>query len=236
MPDPQSSARNVEPSLQEILDALNTASEPAESGLRIACPNCITVNASVVRTLKSHFYEFVNDPESRVRLRESRGYCREHAALLPRTGDALGTAIIYADLTDLAIEQLKAAPPKPGIFSRKTIAKKLAPCTACIQEAEASLRYAQALAAGLGAPEVWEALEAGSGLCTGHLQQTLAAADPRLAAKLRAHEIKKLESLKAELYEAIRKSDYRFRHEPIGDEKDAWLRAPGKVVREQPST
>jgi Family of unknown function (DUF6062) len=231
MPDPSSGYRTVEPSLQEILDAIQMPPEVSEGMLQVACPLCITVNASVIRTLKAHFYEFVNDPESRVRLRSSKGYCRHHAALLPKTGDALGTAILYADLTDLAIESLRNPAARGGLLSRFSTPRKPSPCPACTQAEEASMRYTQALAAGLERADLWPVLEQAAGLCTAHLEQTLSAASPECADKLRALEIRKLEALKAELEEIIRKNDYRFRHEPAGPEKDAWLRAPGKVVR-----
>jgi hypothetical protein len=54
--------------------------------------------------------------------------------------------------------------------------------------------------------------------------------DPSDVERLRAIHYDKLESLKAELDEFIRKNDYQFAGEGFGKEGDAWLRAIGMVV------
>ena len=223
----------MEPSLKEILTALQQASAamPEDRAVRMRCPVCISVRASVIRGIKSHFVEFINDPESRVKLRAAGGYCPQHAELLPSTGDALGAAILYADLTDQAIEKLQNTPQRSGLLRRVASQKKLQQCPACLQQSEAEARYALALAAGLNNAEVWQELEAGAGLCTTHLELTLQAAPAETAAKLKQLELQKLQALKVELEEAVRKHDYRFKHEEWGPEKDAWLRAPGKITR-----
>jgi hypothetical protein len=57
------------------------------------------------------------------------------------------------------------------------------------------------------------------------------AADPIVAARLRRREAQRLAALQAELEEIVRKNDYRFRGEPWGPERDAWLRALAKLRR-----
>ena len=210
-----------------------SAAQPEDRAVRMHCPVCITVRASVIRGIKSHFVEFINDPDSRVKLRAAGGYCPQHAELLPSTGDALGAAILYADLTDQAIQKLQSAPQRGGLLRRVASQKKLQQCPACLQQLEAEKRYTLALAAGLNHLEIWQELEAGSGLCTAHLELTLQAAPADMAAKLRQLELQKLEALKGELEEAVRKHDYRFKHKTWGAERDAWLRAPGKITRSE---
>jgi hypothetical protein len=63
-------------------------------------------------------------------------------------------------------------------------------------------------------------------VCLIHLDQTLVAARDagRLRRLLQKHEAI-VSRLIGELDEFQRKSDYRFRGEPIGDEADAWPRA-----------
>ncbi|HOC20590.1 MAG: hypothetical protein GYA30_05625 [Chloroflexi bacterium] len=74
-------------------------------------------------------------------------------------------------------------------------------------------------------PEVQAALVRAGGLCLPHLRTALGASGPAqshtalLAAQREAWTV-----LMAELDGFIRKNDYRFQHEPMGDERDAWLR------------
>jgi hypothetical protein len=71
-----------------------------------------------------------------------------------------------------------------------------------------------------------EALRASPGMCLVHLQQALRLArDGTARAWLLDIEAPKLQGLIDELGEFIRKHDYRFRGEPRGAERDAWLRA-----------
>ncbi|HLK56857.1 MAG TPA: DUF6062 family protein, partial [Chthonomonadaceae bacterium] len=105
------------------------------------------------------------------------------------------------------------------------------PCPACASAEEAQVRYAGALADGLERAEVWSALEAGGVLCVAHAERVLALAKPVPADRLRQLLLVRLEALQAELAEIIRKNDYRFRGEPWGSEKDAWLRALKAITR-----
>ncbi len=77
-------------SYYEVIDA---CSEPN-------CPFCRLGQASANRHLTSLIYDSVNDVSLRATLRESLGYCQDHAWLLPNAGDSapLGIAIIHRDL------------------------------------------------------------------------------------------------------------------------------------------
>ncbi len=70
------------------------------------------------------------------------------------------------------------------------------------------------------------ALIRGGGLCLPHLRLALQASGPAAGYQaLLAAQREAWSALMAELDEFIRKNDYRFQHEPMGDERDSWLRA-----------
>ena len=187
----------------------------------------------MLRSLRAFFTEFVNDPQVRLRFRKARGFCREHTPLLSATGDALGVSILYADLADETRQrwQSGARGPKENPLARWLSAGARETCPACTAEIEAETRYAAALAQGLEQESVWEALQAGYGLCVRHVEMVTSAASPRLAARFLKAEAERLGSLQKELEEAIRKNDYRFRQEPWGEERHAWRRALNRLRR-----
>src|SRR5918912_2801230 len=83
------------------------------------CPICRVEQRSVERYLDNQFYENVNSPKWRDRLRASLGFCHEHAwlAIDKRLGDALGFSIIYHDILNHVLKQLSeegkpAHPPR----------------------------------------------------------------------------------------------------------------------------
>jgi hypothetical protein len=76
-----------------------------------------------------------------------------------------------------------------------------------------------------------KALQDSGGLCLPHLRRALDQIKnaSEVAALLTVHR-EKLEGLRAELAEFIRKNDYQVIKEGFGKEGDAWLRAIGTVV------
>ena len=70
------------------------------------------------------------------------------------------------------------------------------------------------------------AFEQSSGLCAPHLLLILRKTkDHSLQKYLISKHIEKYSTLLTELNEYIRKTDYRYKHEKKGREKDAWKRA-----------
>jgi hypothetical protein len=222
-----------------VLDALG------EDG----CPLCRLRREAVHRYLDSLLYESVNDVGLRQTLLRSRGFCAEHAWALVRLGDSLGTAIIYQDQVAEAIRDVQQAAravsalrrrglwradgPRDGtpaavLRGRRTPA---APCPACQVADEATARYLSSLVAHLDDPEVRRAIERSAFLCLPHLTGALEAArTPDEARAMLEITEAKLTDLRAELAELIRKRDYRFAHEPHGEEQTSWLRAVGHLV------
>jgi len=227
-----------EAALAEILGALSAFADsgrPTQQGENgppdsapAACPICRLIERSVERALRTFFSEFVNDAELRLHFRKSRGFCRAHSRLLDRCGDALGVAIVCADLAESTAERWRAQAlsAKPSLLARWRAMRSIPACTSCAAEAEAETRCAGALAAGLsGREDVWQALESGSALCVRHVERVASLCEPAVAGRLIAVECAKMDALTQELKEFVRKNDYRFRAEPWGAERDSWRRA-----------
>jgi hypothetical protein len=225
--------RGGEAARHEIVTALRGDGESAE------CALCRRKAQSVQREVRAFLAEYVNDPQVREGWRRAQGFCPEHTPLLAAVGDALAVAILYADLARLIRERWEVVglrlmrPRLLAALRRARSASPTAPCPACAMAAAADARNAAALAQALTEEhaEVWEALETGPGLCAAHAAQVIARCPLPIAARLRQQEAGRLAALQAELEEIIRKNDYRFRGEPWGAEKDAWLRALQKLKR-----
>jgi hypothetical protein len=211
------------------------------------CPVCRVQQRSVERYLDNQFYENVNNPKWRERLRTSLGFCHEHAwlAVNHRLGDALGFSIIYRDLVNTILNQLedggslvsgsrhgaspfrqfpeKARKMIENMLSAMTPRKR---CPACEQREETTRAAVAVLTEELETPAMSDALQASDGLCLPHLRQALEhVKNVSASEKLLAIHRQKLDSLRAELAEFIRKNDYQTIKEGFGKEGDAWLRA-----------
>jgi hypothetical protein len=207
---------------------------------------------SVERYLDNQFYENVNSPKWRERLRASLGFCHEHAwlAVNQRLGDALGFAIIYRDLVNTVLNQLNdgVSPVRTSRHwtsllrqipeqARTMIAKMLYAitprkrCPVCEHRDEANRTTLSVLVEELETQEMTEALRASEGLCLPHLRLALEYVKDFSASEtlLTIHR-EKLENLRAELVEFIRKNDYQVIKEGFGKEGDAWLRAVGTIA------
>jgi hypothetical protein len=225
-----------------------TAHELLEACRKPGCPVCRLEQRTVERYLDNQFYENVNSTAFRDRLRASLGFCHEHAwlAVDERLGDALGFTIIYRDVINGILSRLEEpAMPRREVSLRKQIPEQvrnrvarvlhtLVPqkrCPACQHREEAMRNIVTELVNELGSPEMVEALRASDGLCLAHLRSALEHARDVSAVEtmIDIHRVK-LEGLKAELDEFIRKSDYQFAGEGFGTEGDAWLRALGTIV------
>jgi hypothetical protein len=83
----------------------------------------------------------------------------------------------------------------------------------------------------MSSPEVMDALRASDGFCLPHLTQALEGIkDISMGETLVSIQRTKLEGLKTELAEFIRKNDYQAIKEGFGREGDAWLRSIGMVA------
>jgi hypothetical protein len=202
------------------------------------CPICRLEQQGVERYLDNQFYENVNSPAWRERLRASQGFCHEHAWLSvnKRLGDALGFSIIYHDVVNNLLRSLDED-ANPGAPRRRAsmrdqierVVALLTPrkrCPACEHHEEIRRSILSALAEDLPTPEMRDALQASDGLCLPHWKLALGYINnSSVYETLLTIQRTKLESLKGELAEFIRKNDYQAIKEGFGSEGDAWLRA-----------
>ena len=188
------------------------------------CPLCRAERESELRYLDRFFYELVNDYGARVKLRASLGFCAAHARLSVEglKGKALGLAILYEDMLRLAGEELEKRGELPRAGGK---------CPACEHLSETRRWLLSDLSHKIMEPVTAGALEKSAGLCLPHLRHALEhlRAPEKRAALLRLQR-QRIDSLRAELQEYIRKNDYRFMAEGFGPEKDSWLRAVGMVA------
>ncbi len=222
------------------------------------CPVCRLVQQEVARSLANFFYESVNDPAIRLRLRKSLGFCREHAwlAINARIGDALGLAIIYQDVIVNIERDLSGSPDSPvpqktlhRVLRRASVGLKgrlenalraLSPrqrCPACEQQESSTRMTIEVLLASIDRPDFSKEFQSSEGLCLPHLKQILANS-PRQAvfSTLLDTNLHALERFKAELAEFIRKNDYRFSKEEMGPEGDSWKRVAAWVIGADPES
>jgi hypothetical protein len=215
------------------------------------CPVCRVEQESVERYLDNQFYENVNSPRWRDRLRASLGFCHEHAwlAVDKRLGDALGFTIIYHDMVNNILRQLDENGSTPTLSVRRSFLRRLPDqardtigkilrvisprkrCPVCDHRDEAIRTILSALVEELTKSEMTDALHVSDGLCLPHWRLALQQVkDVSVHEKLLIIQREKLESLKEELAEFIRKSDYQLIDKGFGTEGDAWLRAVNIIV------
>jgi len=205
----------------------STFHDLVEACQQSGCPVCRVEARILERYIDNLFYESVNDIKTRERLRASLGFCREHArmAMDKRLGNALGFAIIYQDVITNILR---------GFEKDTSIAKTLTPregCMVCHQREETAQLVVSAFVEGLIDPQLADALRPSDGLCMPHLKKTFESIRDQAAADLllSLHR-EKLELLRGELTEFIRKNDYRFKDEAFGTESNSWKRAVNKLT------
>lgn len=219
-----------------------TAYQLLEACREPGCPVCRMEQRSVERYLDNHFYENVNSPKWRDKLRASLGFCHEHAwlAVNKRLGDALGFSIIYRDVVNHVLSDLDrvgTVRPQRGAGGRnliESLIKVIRPhkrCPACEHRDETTRGTLSILLEGLKSTEMIDALQASHGLCLPHLRQALEhARETTHSETLIDLHRRKLERLRSELDEFIRKNDYQLIERGFGEERDAWLRTIAMVT------
>jgi hypothetical protein len=215
------------------------------------CPVCRLEQRSLERYIENLFYASVNDIKTRERLRGSLGFCREHAQITVdrRLGNALGFAIIYNDVITNILRDLESDTVPPSTRPLSTLLKQmpqqvsatvqrviyaLTPhkhCIVCQQQDKVLHNIISFLIEGLNDSELGKALRASDGLCIPHLKKSFESVrDQETGNLLLSIHREKLESLRNELEEFIRKNDYRFKDEGFGTEGDSWRRAVNKLT------
>jgi hypothetical protein len=213
------------------------------------CAVCNLLVRDVEHYLDSFLYEYVNDPASHLAFREGRGLCNKHGWQLRNfTENALGIAILYNAALDEALTLIKQPPGSVmsptglarliGVSAGRggaALADRLEPtrsCPVCESFRESEERYIQILGEHLDDARVQEAYQNSVGLCLPHFRQALRAIrDAGALEWLITAQREIWGRLKAELEDFIRKNN-QYVAEPIGAERDSWLRAIGRLSGE----
>ena len=212
------------------------------------CPICRIGHEQEHSFIDILFYERVNEPELRLDLKKSFGFCQAHALQVISFGDPLGNAIIYENLLSDIKERLKTAVAKPAgaapmveRFFHSRDGQPLsaeAECPICVSKRAREQDYVDFLVCHLDDDALAAAYGLSSGMCVPHLNEAVKIAQRgsfhRQLTRLQRLEAAIMDRLKDELKEIMRKHDYRFSAEPLGPERDAWIRAIRKVSGSPP--
>lgn len=223
------------PTPSMVYDIIEACAKPG-------CPLCRVAERWGGRFMAAILYEEVTDPHTRGRLKQSFGFCRDHAWQAADVGGTLlGMSIIYRGLLGQIDKALLQAAPgsKKGWWQKlgpKAGEEDAAPpglsapasCPACLYLADMEDAALVAIADALPGNERLRAgmQQPDGGLCLPHLRRGLVLASNQEAfAFLQATTHQRLQALQAEMDEFIRKYDHRFRREEWGEEADSWQRA-----------
>lgn len=211
------------------------------------CAVCRLTALAIERYLDGLLWESVNDPGLRGDIRRARGFCHEHAWELVGDGASVGVAIIVRDVLQEVLAVLEGGKFQalPALSLRRTqetldskqpaaataeLVGQLnpqSPCPACAQAETMEDIYLSTLVEQLlGEDGLLAAYQASDGLCLPHFRRTLARVrDEAVFEALVSAQRAIWERLVGHLSEIIRKSDYRFQHEPRGEEVGGVKRA-----------
>ncbi len=188
------------------------------------CPVCRLTADSVHGYLGSLVYEYVNKPPTHMAVRAARGFCTTHAwhALEQINASALGIAVLYEGLIRNLLKDMGEIAPDSGrrqVSQAISALKPQAPCPACQHRDIIEEHIVRNLLEHLEQPEFAAALGRSAGLCLPHLRQALDQGGHHTAkATLLAAQQTIWAALQRDLTEYVRKNDYRFADEDMGDE------------------
>lgn len=212
---------------------------------RPGCPVCHCLEVDARQYLEALLYEQVNDPDLRIRLYSSWGFCNWHAWMLRETSvPAFGSSIIYDDLLRMASRRLERSslrlilgPRGPVDWLLRRFGRRRAPalvelyrrrsiCPACGETAESEARYLQAALDFVDDAQFDGAYQRSQGLCVPHVIRALELGAGRdRAATLIARTLPKWAELRRDLAGFIGKHEYRNTQRFTEAEGTAYLRA-----------
>lgn len=205
------------------------------------CAICRLIDRTGRSYLESMLYESVNDPDVQKGFRDSLGLCNRHAHRMLEMGDGLGISILYRVVLRREIEELSGASgPSKGASALSAILGRSPEeaaipepgegCMVCRTEEEAGKRYLRVLLEGARDGSLDGMLDGPGAVCVRHLSRASALAGGGLPPALIEATRAALEELEEDLGRYVRHSDYRFRDEPWGKERDSWRRAVLRMV------
>jgi len=194
------------------------------------CPVCNLIQRAGARYIEGIFNESMLDPGVRQKLVDSQGFCYEHTwqSINLKLSDALGHAILYQDLVRDAMRKIT----ENEANGSSQLVNALTPgstCPACRVEDATLERVIDCMVPVLRDQDFIAEFNQSTGLCIPHLKRILPKLDGNRRGVVLLHQNDCLEKLRGELAEFIRKSDYRFRDEVIGNEGDSYKRAADMI-------
>jgi hypothetical protein len=211
------------------------------------CAICRLRDAAANRLLEAVLWESITDPDVRATIRQARGFCHAHFWDLVRHGASLGVAIIAEDiLRNLVKEMADSSFQSHETFSLRRVREALnrsgsadvnaplvygltpqGPCPACVERDKIESIYLETLGEDLIREEGLLASYSDSdGLCLPHFRLLISQLRKQAVYEALVRAQSDIwDRLAGQLREAIRKSDYRFQDEALGEEGSAWLRA-----------
>ena len=217
---------------------------------------CRLMAAIARRARTSIMHDTVTDPDIRLKLRRSMGFCHKHTWGLPDAGAGarLGVAIIYHDFLEQVNKKLDQASfqPSGGISlrrARESLSRKQPaaateaivralepqdPCPACLHHAELEAISTITLVEMIGKEDerMLTALRNSVGLCLPHLRRALELSrDEATFRRFISLTTETITQLQTELAEFRRKNDHRHLDEKLTpEESNSWKRALSLVV------
>ncbi|MCX7658007.1 MAG: DUF6062 family protein [Oscillospiraceae bacterium] len=188
------------------------------------CPICELIHNRTQKSMEAFLYESVNDPALRSQICNSNGLCNFHAYMLMDNGDPLAHALIYNDLLEMSIKQIK----RPIINKKPEKSYQSHPdCLFCRQEKAAEDVYIKCFIEAFNDNDFCLKYEQQALLCLPHLELIK---EYKNTDKIIETTLQKYKSLMGNLMEIKRKNDYRFSGEPwTEEEKAAWKKAVSVV-------
>jgi len=189
-------------------EKFSTYYEIRDACYKSGCLICRLLDRRVRDYLDSLFYESVNAPFVRTKLRGALGFCRKHALRALGMGDSLGVAIIYEDLLQLVARQLdEGRTPRP-----------LVTCPACSLHRVSEEGYIRTLVEYLDDDEFQGAFKSSDGVCLPHLHRlSLQLRKRALPEWLSAVARQKMQQRRRQLTEFLRKQDVQAKNEQLSE-------------------
>ena len=213
------------------------------------CALCRLVERAADSYLDYLLYDLVNDPSVHEEFRASLGLCELHARGMVQKGDGLGVAILYGaavkELLGVLSKKIADAPRRRrsqgsslskllGRFTRRVDHRAIPEpgegCMVCKAEGEAERRYLRVLLDGAHDGSLDGLMGRPGSVCVRHLSRASVLAGGWLPPVLVDVTREMFEELEADLGRYVRHSDYRFREEPWGKERDSWKRVVAWMV------
>jgi hypothetical protein len=220
------------------------------------CALCYLGSMDVLRYLWYLLYEYVTSPTTHDRLERSWGFCNLHGWLVQEMNwrqDQDGTSTAnwcewqvdrFRAILQQHLDRHRPQITKHHFFRRRTQKPRLAQailadlspvdqCPACVVRRGSERATISALVELLRDREDFRAqYQQSFGLCLPHFKTFLEEAEAYedVLAFIIGVQIEKLTALSSEVGEYLRKHDYRFSHEPYGEERDSFLRATEILV------